>query len=398
MAADWSQAIIYTFMPWLVLIRELPWVQIIVQLLMVWLAVVIFHRVGTNILARLAAPFPFSRRLVRYGHRAGALVVFLLASQIVLRGAPDLLPGIDTLRHMNALGTIGALTWLGVRCVKAIADTIIELNPVHAPDNLQARRIQTQTKVMARSVTVLIILVGSGLALMTLPLFRQVGTSLLASAGVAGIVVGFAAKPILGNLLAGMQLAITQPIRLEDVVIVENEWGWIEEITGTYVVVRIWDQRRMIVPLQWFIEHPFQNWTRRTSDILGTVFVWADYRLPLSPVRKEAERICRNSPDWDGRVCLIEVTEASDRAMQMRVLVSALDSPRAWNLRCQVREGLIHFIQREYPEYLPRVRAEVGKDMGGGIGTQDANNEQAGWNQLPVDANADSQNPVKPHQ
>jgi small-conductance mechanosensitive channel len=176
---------------------------------------------------------------------------------------------------------------------------------------------------------------------------------------VAGVVVGFAAKPILGNLLAGMQLALTQPIRLEDVVIVENEWGWIEEITGTYVVVRIWDQRRMIVPLQWFIEHPFQNWTRRTSDILGTVLIWADYRLPLEPVRKEAQRICRDSPDWDGRVCLIEVVDTNDRAMQFRVLVSALDSPRAWNLRCQIREGLIHFIQRDYSEYLPRVRAEV---------------------------------------
>jgi small-conductance mechanosensitive channel len=359
MTTDWSQTLFYAVMPWLVLIRELPWVTVVLQLFMAWVAVLIFHRVGTAILDRLAAPFPFSRRLVRYGHRAGAAVVFFMVSQVILRSAPDALPGVEILRHLNALALIGALTWLGVRCVKAIADSIIELNPAHAPDNLQARRIQTQTRVMARILAVLIMMIGSGLALMTLPLFRQVGTSLLASAGVAGIVVGLAAKPILGNLLAGLQLAMTQPIRLEDVVIVKGEWGWIEEITSTYVVVRIWDQRRMIVPLQWFIENPFENWTRRTSNILGTVFVWADYRLPVDPVRKEAERICKNSPDWDGRVCLIEVTEASDRAMQMRVLVSALDSPRAWNLRCQVREGLIHFIQRDYPEFLPRVRADV---------------------------------------
>jgi small-conductance mechanosensitive channel len=371
MTTDWSQTFYYAFMPWLVLTREIPWVPVIVQLFAAWVAVVIFHRVGTSILDRLASPFPFSRRLVRYGHRAGALMVFLMLSQVILRTAPDSLDGIQVLRHLNALALISALTWLGTRCVKAVADTIIELNPAHAADNLQARRIQTQTRVMSRIVTVLLILIGSGLALMTLPLFRQVGTSLLASAGVAGVVVGLAAKPILGNLLAGMQLAITQPIRLEDVVIVKGEWGWIEEITSTYVVVRIWDQRRMVVPLQWFIENPFENWTRRKSDILGTVFIWADYRLPLDPVRKEAERICKNSVDWDGRVCLIEVTEASDRAMQMRVLVSALDSPRAWNLRCQVREGLIHFIQRDYPEYLPRVRADVtdlrsvGTDSGG---------------------------------
>lgn len=356
MTSDWSQALFYAAMPWFVLLREWPWMGVIVQILMAGFAVIVFHRAGTTVLERLAAPIPYSRRLVQYGHRAGALVVFLLLTQIILRAAPNTLPGIEVVRHLNAVGLISALTWLGVRCVKAIADAIIELNPAHAADNLQARRIQTQTRVMARSMIVLIVIVGSGLALMTLPVFRQVGTSLLASAGVAGIVVGLAAKPILGNLLAGMQIAITQPIRLEDVVIVEKEWGWIEEITGTYVVVRIWDDRRMIVPLQWFIEHPFQNWTRRTSHILGTIFIWADYRLPVDPCRKEAERICRNSPDWDGRVCLIEVTEAGERAMQMRVLISATDSPRAWNLRCQVREGLIHFIQREYPDYLPQVR------------------------------------------
>jgi small-conductance mechanosensitive channel len=361
MSPDWSQAFVYTVMPWLVLVRELPWVAILVEFLMAWLAVAIFHRIGTNLLERIAAPFPFSRRLVRYGHRAGAAVVFLLVSQVILRAAPNSLHGIDMLRHLNALGLISTITWLGVRCVKAITDTIVELHPADVADNLQARRIQTQTKVMSRAVTVVIVLIGSGLALMTLPLFRQVGTSLLASAGVAGIVVGLAAKPILGNLLAGMQIAMTQPIRLGDVVIVENEWGWIEEITGTYVVIRIWDERRLIIPLQWFIEHPFQNWTRRTSDILGTVLVWVDYRMPLEPVRKEAQRICKNSPDWDGKLCIIEVVEVSDRAMQFRVLVSALDSPRAWNLRCQLREGLIHFIQRDYPEYLPQLRADVSE-------------------------------------
>jgi hypothetical protein len=208
---------------------------------------------------------------------------------------------------------------------------------------------------------VLILLIGSGFALMTLPLLRQLGTSLLASAGVAGLVVGFAAKPVLGNLLAGIQLALTQPIRLGDVVIVEHEWGWIEEITGTYVVIRIWDQRRLVVPLQWFIEHPFQNWTRTASEILGTVTLWTDYRLPVDAVRQEAERLCRMAPEWDGRLCLTQVVEAGERAMQLRILLSAFNSERIWDLRCRVREGLIDFIQRNYPEYLPRVRIEMSE-------------------------------------
>jgi small-conductance mechanosensitive channel len=260
---------------------------------------------------------------------------------------------------LNALALYMAFTWFGVRCINAVADTIVELNPVDAPDNLRARRIQTQTKVLARASIAMIVMIGSGLALMTLPLLRQIGTSLLASAGVAGLVIGFAARPVLTNLLAGIQLALTQPIRLEDVVIVEKEWGQIEEITGTYVVVRIWDQRRMIVPLQWFIENPFQNWTRSSSEILGTVLFWVDYRLPLDAIRKEAERLCQSSPDWDQRVCVTQVVDANERAMQLRVLVSAGDAGKAWELRCKVREGLIDFIQRDYPECLPRLRTDI---------------------------------------
>jgi small-conductance mechanosensitive channel len=357
--SDWPAKILYAAMPWIGIAGVMPWIEIIGQALIAFLAVLVIHRIGTNILERLTAPFPFSRRIVRYTNRIGRVVVFLLLLQIILRNAPDSLPGISVLLHLSALAVIASLTWFGVRCVAAIADTIIELNPAHLPDNLQARRVQTQTRVLARSLMVLIIMIGSGMALMTLPLLRQIGTSLLASAGVAGLVVGFAAKPVLSNLLAGMQIALTQPIRLEDVVIVENEWGWIEEITGTYVVVRIWDQRRMVVPLQWFIEHPFQNWTRRNSEILGTVLIWADYRLPLEPVRKEADRICHAAPEWDGRLCQIQVVDTNERAMQFRVLVSARDAGRNWDLRCRVREELVYFIQRNYPEYLPRIRADL---------------------------------------
>lgn len=354
----WTDTFSHVVMPWVPIIRELPWVGIMVELLVALFAVAIAHHVGTAILQKIAAPFPYSRRLVRYGGRASAAALFLLAAQVILRNAPDPLPGVDAARHLTALGLIASLTWLGARCVRAVSHTIIELHPDTEADNLQARRVQTQTKVLARSASVLIILLGTGSAMMTLPLLRQIGTSLLASAGVAGLVVGFAAKPVLGNLLAGLQLALTQAIRLQDVVIVENEWGWVEEITGTYVVLRLWDLRRMVVPLQWFIEHPFQNWTRTNADLLGTVQIWADYRLPLDPIRIEARRICENAPEWDGRLCVVQMIEAGERAMQFRVLVSAADSPRLWDLRCRMREQLVDYMQRHYPQYLPQVRME----------------------------------------
>ncbi|OWW18688.1 mechanosensitive ion channel family protein [Noviherbaspirillum denitrificans] len=356
---DWLETLSYAVLPWAFILHHIPWAGVGVQVLMALFAVMLFHRLGTAFLRRVTAPLPFSSKLVDYGHRAGGVVVFLLSTQVILRNVPATLPGLDFVLHANTLLLISALTWLGVRCVRAVAMTIVEMNPADAPDNLQARRIQTQTKVLSRSMIVLIVLVGGGSALMTLPGLKQLGTSLLASAGVAGLVVGFAAKPVLGNLLAGMQIALTQPIRLQDVVIVQNEWGHIEEITGTYVVVRIWDQRRLIVPLQWFIENPFQNWTRMSADILGTVSIWVDYSMPVPALRAEAERICGEAPEWDGRLCLTQVVDTNERAMHVRVLVSARDAGQAWDLRCRIREGLVDYVQRNHADHLPRFRAQV---------------------------------------
>jgi small-conductance mechanosensitive channel len=355
---EWLSRVLADPPPWLAELDQHPWLELTLQIPLVLIAVALADRIGIPVLQRLAKPFPFSRRILRYGRQAGRITLFFLLLQITLRNVEPPARVSPLLLHITALLSIVSLTWLATRCVKAIGDTIIEINPINRFDNLGARRIHTQTKVLARSVNVLIILIGAGMALMTLPLLKQIGTSLLASAGVAGLIVGLAAKPVLGNLLAGLQLALSQPIRLDDVVIVENEWGQIEEITGTYVVVRIWDQRRMIVPLQWFIEHPFQNWTRSSSELLGTVTIWTDYCLPVDPIRAEADRICRATPEWDGRVCLIQVTDASERAMQLRVLVSAQDAGRTWDLRCKVREGLIAYIQRNYPDCLPRLRID----------------------------------------
>lgn len=348
--SNWLQAIISAAMPWM---------ELIAQILLAWVVVLIVQKISAAVLKRISAPYPFSRRLVREGSQAAGLTLFFLILQVILNNDADSRTTLSVVYRLTALGLIIALTWFGVRCVRAIAGTIIELNPIDVADNLRARRVQTQAKVFSRSMMVLIILAGSGMALMTLPHLRQIGTSLLASAGVAGLAVGIAARPVLSNLLAGLQLALTQPIRLEDVVIVDNEWGHVEEITGTYVVVRIWDQRRMIVPLQWFIEHPFQNWTRTDSEILGTVLIWVDYQMPLDPVRKEAERICQNAVEWNKRTCITQVAETSDHAMQLRVLVSADDAGRLWDLRCKIREGIVYFIQHDYPEYLPRLRTDV---------------------------------------
>ena len=195
--------------------------------------------------------------------------------------------------------------------------------------------------------------------LMTFENIRQLGTSILASAGIIGIIVGVAAQRTLATFIAGFQIAVTQPIRLDDVVIVENEWGRIEEITLTYVVVRIWNLRRLVVPITHFIEKPFQNWTRSTSDILGTVFLYVDYTVPIQEVREALHRILQEAELWDGKTWGLVPTNATERTVELRALMSAPDAPSAWNLRCKVREKLIEYVRNNYPEGLPKVRAEI---------------------------------------
>jgi len=223
-------------------------------------------------------------------------------------------------------------------------------------DNLEARRIHTQVVVLKKVALAVIGVFTLASALMVFEPVRQLGTSILASAGIAGIIVGFAAQRSIATLLAGLQIAITQPIRLDDVVIVEGEWGQVEDITLTYVMVRIWDLRRLVVPITYFIEQPFQNWTHRSSDILGSVFLHVDYTVPVEAVREELGRILRESAHWDGKVNVLQVTEARERTLELRALASAASASRAWDLRCEVREKLVAFLRERYPETLPRVR------------------------------------------
>jgi len=249
--------------------------------------------------------------------------------------------------------------WMTVTCINILADMYLRQFDIEAADNLLARKHVTQVRVLKGTLHTVIILATIAAALMTFDSVRQYGVGLFASAGIAGIVVGLAARPVLSNLLAGVQLAVTQPIRIDDVVVVENEWGRIEDITPTYVVIRIWDLRRLIVPLSYFIEKPFENWTRKSSNVLGTVYLYTDYSVPVERVREKLAEIVKQSELWDGAVANVQVTDSKERTVEVRALVSARDSGAAWNLRCQVREQLINFLQQEYPAALPRQRVEI---------------------------------------
>lgn len=325
------------------------------------------YRAGVIVLRRITRHRPVAALFLKLAEGPGLAVTTLIVLQAVLQSAPNDLEGIGAVRHAAALALIAAATWLALRLTAGIADAVALRHPMNVADNLGARRIQTQTRLLTRLLASIVALVGTAFALLTFPGVRSIGASLLASAGIAGLVLGVAAKAVLGNLLAGLHVAMTQPIRIDDVVIIEGEYGRVEEIGSSFVVVAIWDGRRLVVPLQQFMEKPFQNWTRVSGDILGTVFLWVDYGTPLEPLRAELRRICESAPEWDRRVCLIQVTDAGEHAMQLRALVSSADSPRNWDLRCLVRERLLDFIRREYPECLPRARTvelASGEDSG----------------------------------
>lgn len=256
---------------------------------------------------------------------------------------------------------IAGFSWLIVRTLAMAREMILSRFDIKASDNLEARRVSTQIKVFERILVTIVIVLTIALMLMTFQTVRQIGVSILASAGVIGLVIGFAAQKSIATILAGLQIAITQPIRLEDAVLIEDELGWIEEITLTFVVVKLWDQRRLIVPITHFIEQPFQNWTRTSAELIGSVFVYADYSLPVPAVRAELMRIVRSTDLWDGRVCNLKVTNVTSEGLEIRALASAANSSRTWDLRCYVRERLVEFIKEHYPESLPRTRINLSR-------------------------------------
>lgn len=259
-------------------------------------------------------------------------------------------------RKCSTLVFIFAFTWLLLNLLKILKHHMMRKYDLEASDNYKARKVTTQFNVLERVVIFIILILAIGAALMSFESIREVGVSIFASAGVAGIIIGFSAQKMIGTILAGIQIAIAQPIKIDDVVIVEGEWGRIEEIMLTYVVVKIWDKRRLIVPTTYFIETPFQNWTKSSADILGTVFLYTDYKVPFDALRQELTRILQSTDLWDGEVNVLQVTDTKANYVEIRALMSAKDSPTAWDLRVFVREKLITFLQENYPESLSRTR------------------------------------------
>jgi len=301
---------------------------------------------------------PFLRAVLGATKGPTRLGLLLIALAVTLPTTPLTAGTAEILARLLGLATICLLGWIALTVLHIAADVYLLRFRMDVEDNLLARKHVTQVRVLERVLDMVIVLITVGLALMTFDAVRQYGVTLFASAGVAGIVAGLAARPVLTNFLAGIQLAVAQPIRIDDAVIVENESGNIEEITFSYVVVRLWDLRRMVVPLSYFIEKPFQNWTRTGGELIGSVFFYVDHTAPVDVIRKKLAEVVAQSKLWNGKVVSLQVSDCKDTTIELRALVSANNASATWDLRCEVREKLIDFLRREYPSALPRRRYE----------------------------------------
>ncbi len=337
-----------------------PWAPGVIILAVLVIGALLLHRVLRQAMLRLAGPERvFLRSLIARGRGPTETALLLSAVGLSLPGTylPDRLA--DAVLHAVLIGVIVVLGWTGLIVVSLASDIYLRRFRTDVDDNLKARKHITQIRILRRAADTVLVLVTLATALMTIEAVRQYGISLFASAGAAGLILGLSARPVLSNMMAGLQIAITQPIRVEDAVVVEGEWGWVEDIASTYVVIRLWDWRRMIVPLTYFIEKPFQNWTHETAAIIGSVLLRVDYNVPVQRVREELDVIAHASPLWNGAVVNLQVTEAGEHSVELRALVSASTAPRVWDLRCEVREKLIAFLQAEYPGSLPKQRLQM---------------------------------------
>lgn len=331
----------------------------LVYLAAVAAAALVFRGLYAGLNRAVAGRDLFWRSLVGRGAQPLRLMILIAA----LGFANRLAPVTETLRaglgHLLLVALILCLAWIAQTALYIWATLHMRRFKLDAEDNLLARKHVTQTRILIRVAKIMIAVVALAAALMTFPAVRQYGVSLLAAGGAAGIVVGLALQPVLKNLIAGIQLAVTQPIRIDDALIVEGEWGNVEEITATYVVIRLWDWRRLIVPLSYFIEQPFQNWTRESAELIGTVMLYLDHSADIPAIRAKGAEIVAANKLWDGKVYAVQVTDFRERELELRVLVSARSAPRVFDLRCEMREALISWIQAEMPGALPRTRAEV---------------------------------------
>lgn len=297
--------------------------------------------------------------------RATLRPFFVIVCLLLVRSAVQLLPDemVQSLANQTiAVLLIAAAAWWVLAAARTVKSTMLRRFDVSVEDNFHAREVHTRIGVLYRIFSFFVVVLAVAFALMTFEAVRSVGTSLLAGAGVTGIILGFAAQKTIGSVFAGIQIALTQPIKIDDAVVIEGEWGWIEEITLTYVVVRIWDLRRLIVPITYFVENPIQNWTRREAEIIGTVVIYTDYTVDLEPLRAELTRLLEGNTLWNGKVNVLQLIDTTESTLQLRALMSARNSPQAWDLRCAVREGLISYLQKYQPQALPRTRVELPKE------------------------------------
>ena len=346
------------FVQWLAWLPR-PLVAIVIVALAVIIALSLHKTVRRLMRLTLAARYPNALTVVQKMRGLTRLGLVVVALIIALPVAPFDPVTAAWIARLLLIAIIAMIGWGALTALKIAADLYLLQFRIDTEDNLLARKHYTQVRVLMRTLDVLIVVITVSAALMTFEPVRQYGVSLFASAGVAGLVAGLAARPVLSNLFAGVQLAMTQPIRLDDAVIVENEWGTVEEITSTYVVVKIWDWRRLIVPLTYFIEKPFQNWTRENSALIGVALLYVDYRAPVGIIRDKLSDIAKESAAWDGQVVNLQVTDCRQETMELRCLVSAASAGKAFELRCEVRETLVDILQRDHPEALPRRRGEL---------------------------------------
>lgn len=348
---DWFQAQLPWMPPWAISAGLLALAVVVARA-----AHRILFRTATRI---VAGKDLFWRSLVSRTHGPTRLAAMIVAISAAAAVAPLTDAQVAIVRQILLLAFIALLGWVALTALHIWMTVYLRRFTLDAEDNLLARKHVTQTRILRRVAATLIVMVTLSAALMTFEEVRQYGISLLASAGAAGLVIGLALQPVLKNVFAGIQLAMTQPIRIDDAVLVENEWGNIEEITSTYVVVRLWDWRRLVLPLSYFIEQPFQNWTREGSALIGSVFLYLDHTAPVAEMRRKLDETAKASPLWDGQVAVLQVTDFREQVMEIRMLVSARNSGRAFDLRCEVREKMIAWLQQAHPHALPRWRGEV---------------------------------------
>jgi small-conductance mechanosensitive channel len=336
------------------------WLSAVAILLLATIVALALHRVIFMLIGGgFGERHPFLRRLLMRTKGPLAVAMVAVALAAALQSAPVNPAFSETFGRLLLIAFIVLAGWIAHIAAETGSNLYLRRFQLESEDNLLARKHVTQVRILKRAVHTLIVVVTLSAVLMTFEPVRQYGVSLFASAGVAGLVAGLAARPVLSNLIAGIQIATTQPIRIDDQVVVENESGRIEEITSTYVVIRLWDLRRLIVPLSYFIEKPFQNWTRESTDLIGSVLLYVDFTAPIEAIRAKLTEIVKASPLWDGHLVKLQVTEAKEGSIELRALVSARSAGDMFDLRCGIREQLIEFLQKNHPTALPHARTET---------------------------------------